>query len=319
MKTAEGAARMQTPTNLFQEGKSSEKDVWMFFVLTFAWTWTFWILRALVLNNVIDLSISPDALKFVGGFGPFSIAFLLTHRTHGKQGVSSLLRRGLDHRFAKIWWIPILLLTTFVTFSAYQFVKIITPVPNILQFNAVLSSFTGFIAGLLVLVLISVAEEFGWRGYALDRLQARFKASKYTAIKSCVVLGLVWALWHLPLFFTPGEGKSFETQYFPFFLVMTVLLAISFTWIHNNTGGSVLAAIGFHTAVNFSGIVIPVTRSYAVPSSLGYVALDAVILVLTVMIVIVFGAKNLVRGSAGHEVKRNAFIHHPYNHSEVRR
>jgi len=64
---------------------------------------------------------------------------------------------------------------------------------------------------------------------------------------------------------------------------------------HNNTNGSVLAAIVFHTSVNFSGIVVPVTRSYAVPSSLGYLALDSVILVLTVVIVLLFGAKNLVR------------------------
>ncbi len=299
---------MQMPTNPFHEAKEfDERDLWMFFISTFAWTWTFWILRTLVLNNVIDLSISPDTLKFVGGFGPFSMALLLTHRRRGREGVLSLLKRGVDHRFGWKWWIPILLSTTFVTFSAYQIVKMITPVPNILQFEAALNSFTEFLAGLLVLVLISVAEEFGWRGYALDRLQARFEVSKITAIKSSLVLGLVWASWHLPLFFTPGEGKSFETQYFPFFLVMTVLLAISFTWIHNNTGGSILAAIAFHTAVNFSGLVIPVTRSYAVPSSLGYVTLDAVILVLTALIVIVFGAENLVRGSEG-VVKRNAFI-----------
>jgi hypothetical protein len=76
---------------------------------------------------------------------------------------------------------------------------------------------------------------------------------------------------------------------------MAVLLAISFTWFHNNTDGSVLAAIAFHTSVNFSGIVVPVTRSYAVPSSLGYLALDSIILVLTVIIIHLFGAKNLVR------------------------
>lgn len=235
------------------------------------------------------------ALKFIGGFGPTSIAFLLTYRSHGREGALSLLKRGVDLRFPKKWWVPLLLLTTIVTYTAYRLVNLMRPIPDILQFAAVFSSFSGFLGGLFILLLISVAEEFGWRGYSLDRLQAKYESSRYKAVKSSVVLGVIWACWHIPLFFTPGEGKSFEAQYFPLFLAMAVLLAISFTWFHNNTNGSVLAAIVFHTSVNFSGIVVPVTRSYAVPSSLGYLALDSVILVLTVMIILFFGAKNLVR------------------------
>jgi len=282
--------------NLSYKGKHfSERNLWIFFIFTFAWTWIFWIPRALLLNNIINLAISPDALKFIGGFGPTSIAFLLTYRTYGREGASSLFKRGVDFKFPKKWWMPLLLMTTIVTYTAYRLVNLVRPIPNILQFAAVLSSFSDFFGGLFILVLISVAEEFGWRGYALDRFQAKFESSKYTAVISSVILGVIWASWHIPLFFTPGEGKSFEAQYFPFFLAMTVLLAISFTWFHNNTNGSVLAAIVFHTSVNFSGIVVPVTRSYAVPSSLGYLALDSVILVLTVVIVLLFGAKNLVR------------------------
>jgi membrane protease YdiL (CAAX protease family) len=273
----------------------NERNLWIFVILTFAWTWSFWFLRALLLNNIIKLAFSPDALKFIGGFAPTCVAFLLTYRSYGKEGVLTLFRRGVDFRFAKRWWVPLLLLTTMVTFTAYRLANFVSPIPNILQFTAVLSSFSEFFGGLSILVLISVAEEFGWRGYALDRFQAKFESYKYTAVISSIILGIIWGCWHIPLFFTPGEGKSFEAQYFPFFLVMAVLLAVSFTWFHNNTNGSILAAIVFHTSVNFSGIVVPVTRSYAVPSSVGYVALDSVILVLTVMIILFFGAKNLVR------------------------
>ncbi|UCG54768.1 MAG: CPBP family intramembrane metalloprotease [Dehalococcoidia bacterium] len=282
------------------EIKMEGRDILLFFALTIAWTYLFWGLRAVILNDVLSLGVSPDALKFIGGFGPTIIAIVLTHRKHGKDGVISLLRRGLDHSFAKKWWIPLIFFTTLVTFTAYQLVKIVTPIPDITQFNAVFSSFSGFIGGLFILLLISIAEEFGWRGYALDRLQAEYNSSKYTAIISSIVLGLVWAFWHLPLFFTPGEGKSFEVQYFPYFLVMTILLAVSLTWLHNNTNGSILAAIIFHASVNFSGIVVPVTRSYAVPSNLGYLALDSVVLVVTTLIVMLYGVKKLVRDSHNH-------------------
>ena len=159
----------------------------------------------------------------------------------------------------------------------------------------VLSSITDFLGGLIILLLISVAEEFGWRGYALDRLQAKFQTSKYTAIKASIILGIIWACWHIPLFFTPGEGKSFEIQYFPLFLVMAILLAISFTWFHNNSNGSILAAIVFHTSINSAGIIIPITSSPSIPSYQGYVTLDSVILLITIIIIAIFGAKTLVR------------------------
>ena len=282
-------------SSLYKGKHFNESNLWIFFILTFAWTWSLWIPRALLLNNVINLAIPPDALKFIGGFGPTSVAFLLTYRSNGREGALSLFKRGVDPRFPKKWWMPLILLTTIVTYTAYRLVNLVRPIPDILQFASVFSSFSGFFGGLFILLLISVAEEFGWRGYALDRLQAKYESSRYTAVTSSVILGVIWACWHIPLFFTPGEGKSFEAQYFLFFLAMTVLLAISFTWFHNNTNGSVLAAIVFHTSVNFSGIVVPVTRSYAVPSSLGYLALDSVILVLTVMIILFFGARNLVR------------------------
>ena len=73
-------------------------------------------------------------------------------------------------------------------------------------------------------------------------------------------------------------------------------MAISFTWFHNNSNGSILAAIIFHIAINFAGIAIPVTSSPDIPSYLNYAAFDIVILVLKVIIIIAFGAKTLVRG-----------------------
>ncbi|MEJ2270937.1 MAG: CPBP family intramembrane metalloprotease [Candidatus Bathyarchaeota archaeon] len=207
------------------------------------------------------------------------------------------MKRGGNLKFAKKWWIPLLLFSIFVTFTAYLMLSFIMPIPNIIQFESVLNSFTDFIGVLFMLLLISIAEEFGWRGYALDRLQAKFQTSKYTAVKASIFLGIIWICWHIPLFFTKGEGKAFETQYFPFFLVMATLLTISFTWFHNNSSGGVLAAIVFHTAINFAGIVIPITSSSSIQSNLGYVALDGVILILTLIIIIVFGAKTLVRGA----------------------
>ena len=86
-----------------------------------------------------------------------------------------------------------------------------------------------------VLLLNALPEEYGWRGFALDRLQ-----KKSSALSASLILGLIWALWHLPLFFIEGTTQAAipMVQY----MLQTVVLSIFYTWLYNNTGGSVLIA-----------------------------------------------------------------------------
>ncbi len=90
-------------------------------------------------------------------------------------------------------------------------------------------------------------EEFGWRGYALPRLQR-----SYNALVSSLILGVVWWLWHLPLVFIPGKFMVNDLPLFGLLGVEIILTSILFTWIYNNSGGSVLAALLFHTMMNWS-------------------------------------------------------------------
>jgi membrane protease YdiL (CAAX protease family) len=99
------------------------------------------------------------------------------------------------------------------------------------------------------LVGSSMGEELGWRGYLLPRLQRRFGA-----LVASVVLGLIWGLWHLPLALTPGDVRS-ET-FFGWTLLGLVAAAILFTWVYNNTRGSLLIALLFHTAINMVGLFL---------------------------------------------------------------
>ena len=91
-------------------------------------------------------------------------------------------------------------------------------------------------------------EELGWRGYALDRLQAR-----WNALVSSLILGAIWALWHLPLFFikdTLFYSQGAWSPWFWLFVVGVVPTAVIYTWIFNNTRSSTLAAILFHFMSN---------------------------------------------------------------------
>jgi len=129
-----------------------------------------------------------------------------------------------------------------------------------------------------------VGEEFGWRGYALDRLQARFNA-----LNSSVLLGIVWGLWHLLLFFMEDQ-EIYRNVPIIGFILDTILLSILFTWVYNNTNGSILAILLFHTTGNLAHFIFP-----AMATNLG--GLYSVILnvIVVTLVLIIFGPKRLVR------------------------
>src|SRR5437016_5768189 len=91
-----------------------------------------------------------------------------------------------------------------------------------------------------------LGEEFGWRGYALPRLQARSGA-----LAASLLLGLAWAAWHAPLFFDPTSTYAHLPPLV--FIARMMGLSVLFTWLINRTGGSLLFPLVAHTVINASG------------------------------------------------------------------
>jgi membrane protease YdiL (CAAX protease family) len=85
-------------------------------------------------------------------------------------------------------------------------------------------------------------EEIGWRGFALPYLQQR-----YSALTSSLIIGLVWALWHVPFFV---GAIPFPWEDLVFFVPLVIVCSIIFTWVYNTTDGSLLAVILLHGAIN---------------------------------------------------------------------
>jgi len=110
---------------------------------------------------------------------------------------------------------------------------------------------------LFVLVFGPVPEEMGWRGYALDPLQARF-----SALNASLLLGTIWTVWHLPLFFVPGtyqQQLGLGTVAFWYFMADKIPQSILMTWIYNSTARSTLSAVLFHFMVNYLGELFALT------------------------------------------------------------
>lgn len=95
------------------QSKSGDRNLWLFFIITYAFSWLFWIPEALAAKG---MPIPPAVIGFLASpfnpaaFGPLLAALLLTFRNERLVGVINLLKRGLDFRFKKIWLVPIFLL-----------------------------------------------------------------------------------------------------------------------------------------------------------------------------------------------------------------
>jgi uncharacterized protein len=222
-------------------------------VLAFALSWAIWTPAVLATRGVIDPPLPMDAFTpisiFVGAFGPLVAALVLSGRARGGEGRTALLRRGLQWR--TIGWrsLAVIVGLPFVVNGAARALDSATGGDSP-PFSA--ESAVVLVAVFFAILLLGgpIQEEFGWRGYALPRLVDRYGIPAGT-----LVLGTIWAAWHLPFWFMDGSGM--EGTPMPVYLVYVLGLTAVMTWLHNRTAGSVLAAILMHTTANWISNVLP--------------------------------------------------------------
>lgn len=267
----------------------SDKHLRLFFLLAYAFSWIFWIPQALAAHGI---AIPTGAAAFLSGpfnpapFGPLVAALLLTFLTGGWKGIIGLLKRGVDFRFKKIWLLPILLLPPLI-FTGAILLSVSTGTTP-LDSSVLSTPIAAIVAPVMILLTAGpLQEEFGWRGYALPRLQRRF-----TALVSSLILGVLWWLWHLPLVFIPDKFMVSRLPLFAALMVEIVLVTILFTWIYNNTGGSILAAMLFHTFMNWSiWVALPTMKV-----NLSVIGFTILLLAMVVALVLgLWGPKRLSR------------------------
>jgi membrane protease YdiL (CAAX protease family) len=266
-----------------------------YFALAFAITWVFWVPAALEARGLIPSL--PIPATFLGAFGPLLAAVVVTAQDDGRVGLRSLLGRVLRWRVPPIWYGVTILGPILLYLTAMALNVALGGQPPDLE--AMIGALPIVLAiSVYMLIAVALGEEVGWRGYALPALQAR-----YSALLASVILGVMWALWHLPLFFNPDTiygNLPFVVQ-----LALQVPLAILLTWVYNSTQGSVLMVMLFHAVFNAGGQFWKTIPAYSIePSSAAeaaartfHVNLMVVIVlwVAAVVVVLVYGSRNLSR------------------------
>lgn len=218
-----------------------------FFILTFAWSWTCWLLVPAVKPHV---PWAGTVLGFAGGFGPSLAAVAIVWGTRGRAGLRAWLARCLKGPVGSGWLALAFIMPLVVVLAAAGAhlalggsMAALPPVEHVPL----------AVANLLLVLLLGgpLGEEFGWRGYALPALQAGMGWRT-----ASLALGAVWGVWHLPLLFLADTVQAHMT--IAIFLLSTVAMSVLFGWLALRTGGSVRAALVLHTAINFWPGIVPV-------------------------------------------------------------
>lgn len=257
----------------------------IFFILTFTLTWAMWVPATLTKLNGGASILGPD--NPVGQFGrwvPGIAAIILTAIIAGKQGVGALFRPLKIWRVNIGWYLFALLYQPFL----FLFAKWIDGLlGNTYEVTSPLSSVN--IDAPIIFVIMGVIisaipgafmEELGWRGFALPKLQG-----KNTALIASIILGLIWGVWHIPSMVFFGETNALSIIWA---VVNFIPATILFTWLYNNTQGSLLLVTLFHASTQYSNNFLGM-----IPTETA----NIISWIVAIVILFVFGMKNLSKDS----------------------
>ena len=246
MPSSPGADAICT-ANMRDSETRSAASLLTFFALAFAWSWACWLLAAGVKEG---LPVAAAVLSLLGGFGPSLAAVVLVARSTGSAGLRRWLKRCLQWRVG--WWWLVLAFVfplVFMRLAVAAHVALGGTLPP-----SPAAGHAGMAALNFLLIFLlggPLGEEFGWRGYALPALQRRWGWRL-----ASLFLGMVWALWHLPLFYSAGTVQSHLPM--GLYALSAVASSVLFTGLFNRSRSSIVPVLVLHTAVNGWALIIPV-------------------------------------------------------------
>lgn len=231
----------------------SDKYLLLFFVLTLLWTWICGFTPV-----IFDFTGTPAGtfLFYFGGGAPSVVALFFVFFTYPKEKIKDYFHRCFSFKYMGWKW-PLI---SICVFSAITVISLFIGV-GLLKYDMPTMDFMHAIIDnplmLLLVLLISLIsgplnEEFGWRGYALDKLLVRFGFLGASAI-----LGFIWGIWHLPWYFTPGQAQYNLLQDSVFHAIMFIpsvmMLSSWVTFVYIKTKRSILAGALVHMFSNLIG------------------------------------------------------------------
>jgi uncharacterized protein len=200
--------------------------------------------------SINNLKIGPALIWFIMVFSPTLSALFLTGAFRGKTALIDFLKGYLKFNVKWAWYAAAfaLLLVPLLLSAGFRLFDIGTG--NGMDPTLTLTTFFGW----MVFNFFSgpFAEEGGWRGYALPRLQGR-----YNSLVSSLILGFLWTLWHIPLAFVLGADQANLGLFgWMIYTILIFTITIILTWLYNNTRGSLVITILAHFCFNIGSNIV---------------------------------------------------------------
>ncbi len=225
---------------------------------------------------------------FLFAFSPTISALLISWVVGGKAAVKQLFSGFTRWKVSAFWFLAATFLLTGPFVIALVYIAIGNP-PTGLSLGWTIPMLFGQV--LYQLFSGPLSEEAGWRGFALPRLQTRF-----SALVSSLILGVIWTCWHIPLFFVTGMTQMGIP--FPIYLVLVLTLTVYMTWLYNNTGGSLLITVLAHFSFNLTGTLITGPVSL-MPAMIFYMSSGPMLFLIDLFIIFYYGSRHLSKKAQG--------------------
>ena len=247
------------------------QPVLTYFVLTLVISWGS-LLLIMGVGGILGTTAVPTErmpLLYLGMLlGPSVAGLLLTGFLNGRLGFRELLSRLRYWQVGAGWYAIAILTSPGLLAVALLLLSLFSPafVPGILTSSDKVSL---LVSGLVAGILVGIFEELGWTGFAIPRLRLR-----YGVLATGLIVGLVWGLWHMPLFIASARSSQsvppllkLAVQLFSFLPAFRVLMV----WVYDRTG-SLLVAMLMHMSQTATTLIfaIPAADTPTVASDLVY-------------------------------------------------
>ena len=277
-----GNVRRQSP--VADKGVLGRYPLISYFVIAYAGSWLVVLpyLRSsggaglLPFNWPIPFAVSATLAPFAG---PCLAAFIMTGVTQGSAGIRRLLCRIVQWRVGVWWYLFALVGIPAITLLGALVLPGVPASWQAPESSLLLTYPFSFVVSLIIGG--PLGEEIGWRGFALPRLER-----SQGPLVGSLVLGLLWAFWHLPYFWMPEWGTPKDTALdMVWFVLGAVALTFVYTWVFNNTKGSLLIVILAHASNDAFFIDklfrAPIVTATLLPVVVGFGAVAVLLIILT--------------------------------------
>ena len=201
-----------------------------YFAATFAISWG-------IFGSALAFDFAQSPIVILGVWGPTLAAFVVTAVFYGKEGLKRFLGR-INVRKGVKWFLPLLGFFLVIGITG----RFIGSVAAGIEFEPRFWGWAWVAQVMLMQLLIAgLGEEFGWRGFALQRLQHLM-----TPVKATLIIAFVHLLWHAPTYWLGQGMHNVPAIWAVFFLLPWSIL---FTWAYNRSRGSILVAVFFHATM----------------------------------------------------------------------